>query len=662
MQTLTENQIIERIQNRTPFNARLRDGSLQIRVDEYLPIVCTALHAGSRLHSDSLQRLAVDDRERLQLEDRGSDWLIELMPITLCAQDSRIDYDLSLPSSRCVRNELNDTPLWRKPVTNTMRHRGQERHQRIYRILDALLWAIEEDHSLAVLFDVHSCPFEEMKDGHSKIHIVTEDVASEQWNPLIKRLQNRLGDIDLPNLNNRVSVGERNHGGGYTSAHVSEHHSNALTIAFEIQKVFLDLDSGAPFPLVVDALRHGLHDVLLETAVDASRTLPGPSLHRNDLMPTELPPEVLLVDQELKKLARGLETLLYINPINMPGEQRRFFKHQGRQAPNFRYRQLKIDPYAHREKLYRLPVDAIREPALRQLYRQVIDALAERIDMLVSIGTDSFLYNSLRYYGEPTPGELANARFLLHAADRAEELNGQPLSSKEMIPQFQQLARDWGLKCKVELSDRLIAAAMVNNGRKALLVRRSARVSPVELQALAHHELGVHMTTSLNARQQPLEVFSLGLPNNTHTQEGLAIYSEYRSGNLTLKRLKSLALRVIAVDLMIRYGDFCRTWRTIVEDYGTEPEEAFRVCTRVHRGGGFTKDHLYLSGFRDAYRLHKTRDITGLFIGKTSFEFLDLIDDLLARGLLTPPAHLPVCLDTPGTSAPEIDYLVSCIR
>jgi uncharacterized protein (TIGR02421 family) len=307
-------------------------------------------------------------------------------------------------------------------------------------------------------------------------------------------------------------------------------------------------------------------------------------------------------------------------------------------------------------------VDSIREPALRQLYRQVIDALAERIDMLVSIGTDSFLYNSLRYYGEPTAGELANARFLLHAADRAQEFNGQQLSSKEMIPQFQQLAKEWGLKCKVELSDRLIAAAMVNNGRKALLVRRSAKVSPVELQALAHHELGVHMTTSLNAKQQPLEVFSLGLPNNTHTQEGLAIYSEYRSGNLTLKRLKSLALRVIAVDLMIRYGDFCRTWRTIVEDYGTEPEEAFRVCTRVHRGGGFTKDHLYLSGFRDAYQLHKTRDITGLFIGKTSFEFLDLIDDLLARGLLTPPTYLPVCLSTPGNSAPEIDYLVSCIR
>ncbi|MFC6668916.1 tyrosine/phenylalanine carboxypeptidase domain-containing protein [Marinobacterium aestuariivivens] len=214
----------------------------------------------------------------------------------------------------------------------------------------------------------------------------------------------------------------------------------------------------------------------------------------------------------------------------------------------------------------------------------------------------------------------------------------------------------------MELSDQLIAAAMVNNGRKALLVRRSAKVSPVELHALAHHELGVHMTTSLNAQLQPLEVFSLGLPGATHTQEGLAIFSEYLSGNLTLKRLKSLAQRVIAVDLMIRYGDFCRTWRTLVEDYGVEHEEAFRVCTRVHRGGGFTKDHLYLSGFRDALQLHRSRDIRGLFIGKTGFEYLDLIDDLLARELLAAPKYLPVCLEQPGQSAPELDYLVACIR
>ncbi|GGO81225.1 N-formylglutamate amidohydrolase [Marinobacterium nitratireducens] len=662
MQTLTENQILERIHSRTPFNARLRDGSLCIRVDEYLPLICTAFHAGTRLQADSQARLAIDDSQRMQLEDRGSDWLIELMPITLCAQDSRLEYDLGQPLKKSLRSEISGLPLWQRPPTKTMHRRGEERHQRIYRILDALLWALEEDHRHVVLFDIHSCPFEEMRDGQNKINIAVDDIEGDQWQPLLKRLQRRLGEIELPNLANRVSFGERQHGGGYTASHVSEHHGSALTIPIEIQKVFLDPGSGQPYPMVVNALQHGLHEVLFETTADASRTFPGRSLRRNDLLPAELPPEVLLVDRELKKLARGLETLLYINPINMPGEQRRFLKSQGRQAPRFRYRQLRIDPYAHREKLYRLPVDAIRDPSLRQLYRQVIDALAERIDLLVSIGTDSFLYNSLRYYGEPTPGELANARFLLHAADRPEELNGEELNSKEMVPRFQQLANDWGLKCKVELSDRLVAAAMVNNGRKALLVRRSAKVSPVELHALAHHELGVHMTTSLNAKLQPLEVFSLGLPGATHTQEGLAIFSEYLSGNLTLKRLQSLALRVISVDLMIRYGDFCRTWRTLVEDYDVDREEAFRICTRVHRGGGFTKDHLYLSGFRDALQLYRSRDIRGLFIGKTGFEFIDLIDDLLARELLTPPKHLPICLEQPGQSAPELDYLVSCIR
>ena len=126
-----------------------------------------------------------------------------------------------------------------------------------------------------------------------------------------------------------------------------------------------------------------------------------------------------------------------------------------------------------------------------------------------------------------------------------------------------------------------------------------------------------------------ITLFTLGLPGNTHAQEGLAILSEYLSGNMTLKRLKALALRVVAVHQMLHHNDFRRTWRTLVEDYQCTPNEAFKISARVHRGGGFTKDHLYLSGFREALTIYrdadKTRDIRGLLIGKTGFHYLPLL-------------------------------------
>jgi hypothetical protein len=131
---------------------------------------------------------------------------------------------------------------------------------------------------------------------------------------------------------------------------------------------------------------------------------------------------------------------------------------------------------------------------------------------------------------------------------------------------------------------------------------------------------------------------------------------------MTLKRLKTLALRVIAVDQMIRYNDFCRTWRTLVEDYRCQHEEAFKITARVHRGGGFTKDHLYLSGFSQALKLWREGDISGLYVGKTGFNYLPLINELLARGLVEAPAWLPDSLINPQSCSPEITYLVNCIR
>jgi len=44
----------------------------------------------------------------------------------------------------------------------------------------------------------------------------------------------------------------------------------------------------------------------------------------------------------------------------------------------------------------------------------------------------------------------------------------------------------------------------------------------------------------------------LGMPGNTYTQEGLAILSEYLSGNLSLERLRTLALRVLAANMLVK--------------------------------------------------------------------------------------------------------------
>ena len=204
---------------------------------------------------------------------------------------------------------------------------------------------------------------------------------------------------------------------------------------------------------------------------------------------------------------------------------------------------------------------------------------------------------------------------------------------------------------------------MVDNQRRTLLVNERFKVGNTELEALIHHELGVHMVTTMNAVDQPLRVFRLGLPGNTHTQEGLAILCEYLSGNMMVKRLQSLAIRVMAVKEMLNGKPFGHTCRYLEDDCGMNRDQAFTLATRVYRGGGFTKDYVYLSGLRDLLQVYKETDISSLYVGKGAMSCMSVVSDLLERGVIDKPRRIPPALElNPEQQPPVLEYLLSALK
>jgi len=664
MRTLSEAEIIGLIEQGKTFECTLEDGSLTLKIEEYAPILCTAIHQGHRLRAELEARCLLSEQERLYEEDPYTADLISSMPITLAAEDSRYEYDLNRPLSQCVYKKAWGKDIWRKRLTQSQLARSHDKHRCFYRILDALIARLQKKFRGCIVFDIHSYNYHRLGDATPTFNIGTEQIDMERWGGVVSRFQKQLGHMSLPNIQVEALLNGVFYGRGYLIGHVNGLFENTLVLPTEVKKVFMDELSGELFPLVLDEMKEGAKGAISETAAFfARRHTRKTRARRQDMLSTTLDPAIIKVDRQLYKLARGVETLQYINPVNILREKKRFFAQKGNYRPEFTYRQLNIDPYQFKEKLYRLPVDDIRDVEIQQLYRQVVNAFADKIDMLVSIGSEQFIYNSLRYYGEPSEKDLANARFLLYAPPLADQEEPGDIGPEEMASYFRDVAYQWDLDCKVETSSRLVAAAMVNNEKRTLLIRRDARVSRTELQALAHHELGVHMVTTLNALKQPLKVFSLGLPNNTVAQEGLAILSEYLSGNMTLIRLKELALRVIAVDQMIRNGDFRYTFNMLTERYGMGRDGAFRLATRVHRGGGFTKDYLYLRGLHNALGVYQEeKDISALFIGKTGFANLPLIKELIARGILEKPVYMPECLSNIMPSSQVLDYLVASIH
>jgi uncharacterized protein (TIGR02421 family) len=662
MQTLSEDQLLQAIAAGQPFAATLDDGSLTLCIGEYVPYICTAIHAGHQLRDELLDNCLLDDAARLQEEDPFTDRLIDSLPITLIAADSRYEYDLNRIPEQCIYEHAWGETVWREPLTSAQEQASRDKHARYYRILQALVEALEKRFGGCLLVDVHSYNWQiRTYEDAPTFNIGTEQIDTRRWRTTLAALEKQLGTIALPNLLTSVKRNIVFHGRGYQASYAREMFNNTLVIPLEIKKIFMDELNGQPFPLVLEKLHEGIYLAVIETAAAFSKTLKRRRLKRADLLPSNTDPIVFKVDRALHKLAKNIVTLHYVNPINMQQEKRKFLARRDYQ-PQFHYRQLRLDPYSFRENLYKLPVSQIQDPQIRGLYRAVIDTYATKVELLAHVGSPQFLYNSLRYYGEPSTVDIANAHFILHASELP-DYTPEPhdISAEQAKVIFEQAAKDFNLDCRVALSSRLVAKAMVSGS--TLQINRSARLNQLEINALIHHELGVHMVTTFNARAQPLHVLRLGLPGNTYTQEGLAILSEYLSGNINLDRLKQLSLRVLAVQMMTSGMNFGSVFNRLHEEYGASIDEAFGLTTRVFRGGGFTKDYLYLSGFRDLVALYRKRSVTPLLSGKTGLQFLDTIDSLIERGILQAPQYLtPAIANPPPLENPVLDYLVASIK
>jgi uncharacterized protein (TIGR02421 family) len=663
MLTLSEKECITLIKKGECFHAEVESGSFIVKIEEYAPIICAAIHNGHRLRSDLKKAFLLSKEERIYEEDPYTDELISSFPIQIVGNDSRFEYDLNRAKTLSTYFKTAwDKQVWDKPLSQKQRAESHRKHQALYNVLEAIVKVIERLFSNAIIFDIHSYNYKRIEQDTPTFNIGSGQIDVERWGKVVNQFEKQLNKIKLPNLDVRAATDEVFHGRGYLITHINAHFDNTLVLPTEVKKVFMDESSGEVYPLVLVDLKAGFKNAISETAAFFVRRY-GKRKHtqKADMLSSIISPEILDLDKKLFSLCKNIETLNFINPINLIAQRNKFLEKNSYISPSFNYKQLNIDPYKFRENLYNLPVGEVYDADIQKLYRHVIDNLASKIELLTTIGTDDFVYNSLKYYGEPSATDIANARFLLHFNDDDLEQDEALFNADNAIEYFRDQAQKWNLNCKIEKSGKIVAKAMVNNEKVLLLINKEALFSQKELHAFAYHELGIHMLTTVNAKKHPLKVFSLGLTGNTHTQEGIALYSEYCSGCLTTQRLKIIALRVIAVQYMLEHGDFVKTYHTLMNEFGLDKKNAFTLTVRVYRGGGFSKDYLYLKGFRDVLNLAKEGSIDNLLVGKTGLLDFNTVSELVERGMIAKPEPL-FDLTYKSSGDNVLDFVVNSIK
>jgi len=638
-------QIIQKIKKEESFTCILPDSSVSITIEEYVPYICTAIHSGGNLRKELRGKCLLSKAQRWSEEDPHTDEFISSLPIRIVAHDSRYEYDLNRPAENCVYDTAWGQKVWRRPLSKKEQGSSIKKHHNYYKILSALVTKIEEKFNACLVFDIHSYNGRRLAPNNSPLFNLGTKNIKKKYRLFLDHWLQKLSSIDLPFIDNQTAENAVFQGNGHQLKYITKNFNATLVLATEIKKCYVDEESGDIFPEVITALKEEFKRVITSQAKFFANKLTNVTVKkRHGMLGAKLNPIIGYIDTEIYKLLHTFDVLNFVTPSNLDVEKRKFLRGKAKNAPEFKYRPLKINSSLLKRELYSLPIREIQDVTLQNLYSQVIDSYADQVDLLSNREDIKFLYSSLKYYGEPSANDIAISNFLLSAPlDRDEDTEN--FVSSERI---HELAVAMIQKCKfkgtVREAKNIAATAIFNPEKNELRIRSNAIVTESYAQALAHHEIGVHMLTSENAQLQPLKILKLGFPLDTKTQEGLAILSEYLSGNLSIYRLKELAFRVMAVEHMIKNYNFIDTFNFLRQKYQVDEGHAFNITARVYRGGGFTKDFLYLSGFKEIYQLYN-RDfdaVKSLMVGKTSLEFLPVISELLSRNLINRPKFIPL--------------------
>jgi uncharacterized protein (TIGR02421 family) len=293
--------------------------------------------------------------------------------------------------------------------------------------------------------------------------------------------------------------------------------------------------------------------------------------------------------------------------------------------------------------------------------------------MLATVGTPEFFEHSTALYGVPTQSLRFDPATPLDLASRVHEALAELTDAELVRPVVRsRTAEDVAdhieravqehfgdAAPEVVLVDELSANAVATTSR--IKVRRDAQFTNKDAAQLLNHEAFIHVATGLNGRAQTdMPILAIGHPGTTRTQEGLAVYSEYVSGSLGLDRLRRLADRIVAVQMVVDGADFIELYRWFLER-SPSPEQAFESTRRIFRGGvitggaPFTKDCSYISGFlavstfiRAAFMAGRSDSLALLFSGKLDLAAVPALGVLRSEGLVVPARFLPPWALDPG--------------
>ncbi|MEM9362166.1 MAG: N-formylglutamate amidohydrolase [Bacteroidota bacterium] len=263
MHRLSVEEIIERINAGQCFEAVSSDYSFTIKIEEYVPFVCGAVHDGHQFRPSLWSNCKHTEYERWYEEDPCTRQMVQSFPIVLAGRDSRFEYDLNREPERAVYEDAWGKQLWKQPLAENEKNLSLQKHANFYKVAHTLCQKLESNFQKVIVFDMHSYNWKRWDREVPVWNLGTSNIDRKRFGKLAERWSDKLGSIQLPNgIANTSKINNTFQGNGYFLKYITKNFNNTLVLATEISKVYCDELSGVIYPEVVQSVEQQLKTLI----------------------------------------------------------------------------------------------------------------------------------------------------------------------------------------------------------------------------------------------------------------------------------------------------------------------------------------------------------------------------------------------------------------
>ena len=267
MVKLSVEEIIEKIKSEEQFEAVSNDYSFTIKIDEYVPYVCGAVHDGHQFRKELWDNCMHTEYERWFEEDPATKEMVKSHPIVIAGMDSRFEYDLNRSPETAIYSDAWGKQLWKNPLPEEMKLKSLEKHENFYKVIRALIEKIEEKFRVCIVYDMHSYNWKRWDREVPTWNLGASNVDRNRFGQEIESWCTILEKMPLPNeIKSTSKINDTFQGNGYFLKFITQNFNNTLVLATEIAKVYCDELTQTMYPEVIIAVEKYLQTALKKHA------------------------------------------------------------------------------------------------------------------------------------------------------------------------------------------------------------------------------------------------------------------------------------------------------------------------------------------------------------------------------------------------------------